>query len=412
MSSRHQPEEPEAIASFDSHYVSLLEVLPMSTISAHQPIRPAGRRGFTLVELLVVIAIIATLIGMLLPAVQSAREAARRTQCTNNLRQCGLAIHNFTSAKNVLPNSSRPPSGANGRVSWTTRVLPYMEDKALADAYDFDPAGANWSSATARAGSGRSVPNAVLVMTRIAMLECPSDPEGSQDYDGDPDPSSTSSGYGSGPAVVNANRTGFSTPGLFCATTDYSATTFVDTRLSGKADVVAPGAQKVVSSGTVASPAAAGLLFKDYDGRTKARMGQCTDGLSKTIALAESAGRPAKYVRGKKVGAFPTDRVNGGGWCRPASDFAFKGAAADGSAVGSAATQAINVTNGENVTTATFGGTEYGKEGTGDPYAFHLGLVNIVMGDGSVRSVSDDVTIRIFAAMVTRAGGENVADSQ
>ena len=381
--------------------------IPSSSSHAH-----ARRNAFTLVELLVVIAIIATLIGLLLPAVQSAREAARRSQCSNNLRQCGLAIHNFASAKGVLPNSSRPPSGANGRVSWTTRSLPYMEDRALSEAYDFDPAGANWSSATARAGSGKSVPNAVLVMSRIPMLECPSDPEGSQDYDGDPDSSSTPSGYGTGPAVVNGSRTGFSTPGLFCATTDYSATTFVDTRLAGKALVVASASQKAVSSGTVPNPAAAGLMFKDYDGRTKAKMSQCTDGLSKTIALVESAGRPAKYVRGKKFGNFPTDRVNGGGWCRPASDLAFKGAASDGSAVGSNAVQAINVTNGENVTTATFGGTEYGKEGTSDPYSFHPSLVNVVMGDGSVRSVSDDVEIRIFAAMVTRAGGESVADPQ
>jgi len=375
-------------------------------------VRPPRRAGFTLVELLVVIAIIATLIGLLLPAVQSAREAARRTQCSNSIRQCGLAMHQFVSAKGSLPNSSRPPSGANGRVSWVTRSLPYMEDRQLSDAYDFDAAGANWSSATARAGSGRTVPNAVLVMTVIPHLQCPSDPEGSGSYDGDPDTSSTPSGYGTGAAVVNANRSGFTTPGLFCATTDYSPTTFVDNRLTGKADVVAPGSQKIVSSGSVSSPAAAGLLYKDYDGRTKAKINQCTDGLSKTIALAESAGRPAKYVRGKKVGTFPTDRVNGGGWCRPASDFAFKGAAADGSAVGSSAGQAINVTNGENVTTATFGGNEYGKEGTGDPYSFHPGTINVLMGDGSARSVSDDVEIRVFAAMVTRAGGENVSDPQ
>ena len=382
------------------------------SVSLPTPVRPPRRTGFTLVELLVVIAIIATLIGLLLPAVQSAREAARRTQCSNSIRQCGLALHQFVSAKGSLPNSSRPPSGANGRVSWVTRSLPYMEDRQLADSYDFDAAGANWSSATARAGSGRTVPNAVLVMTVIPHLQCPSDPEGSGSYDGDPDTSSTPSGYGSGPAAVNADRSGFTTPGLFCATTDYSPTTFVDNRLTGKADVVAPGSQKVVSSGTLATTAAAGLLYKDYDGRTKAKINQCTDGLSKTIALAESAGRPAKYVRGKKVGTFPTDRVNGGGWCRPASDLAFKGAAADGSAVGSSAVQAINVTNGENVTTATFGGTEYGKEGTGDPYSFHPGTINVLMGDGSARSVSDDVEIRVFAAMVTRAGGENVADPQ
>ncbi|RLS43924.1 MAG: DUF1559 domain-containing protein [Planctomycetota bacterium] len=369
-------------------------------------------QGFTLVELLVVIAIIATLIGLLLPAVQSAREAARRTQCSNNLKQCGLAIHNFASAQGVLPNSSRPPSGPNGRVSWTTRTLPYMEDKVLADAYDNDAAGANWSSATARAGSGRTRPNAVVVMSRIAMLECASDPEGSGDYDGDPDPSSTPSGFGSGPAVVNGGGTGFTTPGLFCATTDYSPTTFVDMRLAGKADVVETNTQRVVSSGTYNISTAAGLLYKDYNGRTKVKIGQCSDGLSKTIALVESAGRPAKYVRGRKVGSFPTDRVNGGGWCRPASDLAFKGAASDGSAVGSNASQAINVTNGESVVTAVFKGPEYGSEGTSDPYSFHPGTVNLVMGDGSVKSVSDSIEIRVFAAMVTRAGGENIADPQ
>ena len=91
---------------------------------------------------------------------------------------------------------------------------------------------------------------------------------------------------------------------------------------------------------------------------------------------------------------------------------AFKGAASDGSAVGSNASQAINVTNGESVVTAVFKGPEYGSEGTSDPYSFHPGTVNLVMGDGSVRSVSDSVEIRVFAAMVTRAGGENVADSQ
>jgi prepilin-type N-terminal cleavage/methylation domain-containing protein/prepilin-type processing-associated H-X9-DG protein len=383
----------------------------MNTTTVPSRVRAATARGFTLVELLVVIAIIAVLIGMLLPAVQTAREAARRSQCTNSMRQSGLAIHQFQSARNYLPSSSRPPSGPNGRVSWVTRTLPYWEDTALAAAYDFDAAGANWSSTTVRAGSGRTIPNAVLVMTRIPHLDCPSDPEGSQSFDGDPDTASTPS-FGTGPAVALPNRTGFASQGWFCATTDYSPTTFVDNRLAGKVDVVAAGSQRVVSSGTADSSIASGLLAKDYNGRTRAKIDQCTDGLSKTIALCESAGRPAKYVRGRRVENFPTTRVNGGGWCRPASDFAFKGAAADGSAVGSNAVQAINVTNGESVETATFKGPEYGSEGTSDPYSFHPGLVNVLMGDGSVRSVNDSVEIRVFAAMVTRAGGELVTDSQ
>jgi prepilin-type N-terminal cleavage/methylation domain-containing protein len=368
------------------------------------------RRGFTLVELLVVIAIIASLLGLLLPAVQSAREAARRTQCMINMRQLGQAMHVFASAKkDRLPISTRPPSGPNGRLSWFTQVLPYLEEKKIGDDYDYDSAGANWSSATVRAGSGKTVPNAVLVMTPMAVVQCPSDPEGSAGLDSDPDSSSTPSGYGTGAAVVNADRSGFSSPGWFCATTDYSPTTFVDARLAGQADNVAPDTQRAMSSGTApAGHPCWGLLSKNYDGKTTVTMGQCSDGLTKTIAFAESAGRPAHYVLGRRMGNFPTDRVNGGGWCRPASDFAFKGAKADGSSIGSGTPDtSINVTNGENVVTATFKGPTYGSEGTSDPYSFHPGIVNICMGDTSVRSISDSVSIRVFAAMVTRAGNEN-----
>ena len=112
------------------------------------PTRPRARRmhrrgGFTLIELLVVIAIIAVLIALLLPAVQQAREAARRTQCMNSLCQVGLAIHNYEMAHNVLPPGSVNPTGpirsepSGYHMSWAVQILPYIEQQNIFRMIDF-----------------------------------------------------------------------------------------------------------------------------------------------------------------------------------------------------------------------------------------------------------------------------------
>jgi prepilin-type N-terminal cleavage/methylation domain-containing protein len=129
-------------------------------------------RGFTLVELLVVIAIIGILVALLLPAIQAAREAARRTQCTNNLKQLGLAAHNYLSAKkDVLPGGLfqefKIPGGAQGE-SFFVYLMPYMENQSIYDRWDFGkvaiPGRAN-NSAT------ETSPAAII----IPALICPSD---------------------------------------------------------------------------------------------------------------------------------------------------------------------------------------------------------------------------------------------
>ena len=141
-----------------------------------------SRRGFTLIELLVVIAIIAVLIALLLPAVQAAREAARRSQCVNNLKQIGLGLHNYHQATNVFPmggsmNPRNPiPSYGTGQTGyddwcvWSAQalMLPYMEQTPLYNA-------ANFSWATEGADAGYTNCNSTVYNTNLSMFQCPSD---------------------------------------------------------------------------------------------------------------------------------------------------------------------------------------------------------------------------------------------
>src|SRR3954451_14542119 len=103
-----------------------------------RPGRVRSLPGFTLIELLVVIAIISVLIALLLPAVQAAREAARRVQCVNNLMQLGIALHNYESSYEMLPPGSVNPTGPivnlprGYHVSWMVQLLPFIEQKSMA----------------------------------------------------------------------------------------------------------------------------------------------------------------------------------------------------------------------------------------------------------------------------------------
>lgn len=111
------------------------------------------RTGFTLVELLVVIAIIGILISMLLPAVQQVREAARRTQCANNLRQLGLAVHNYESAHMKFPVGANSVNG----LSWRVMILPFMEQNNLYERFNFAPG--SWQGAGKREHALNKIPS-------------------------------------------------------------------------------------------------------------------------------------------------------------------------------------------------------------------------------------------------------------
>jgi len=126
------------------------------------------RRGFTLIELLVVIAIIAVLIALLLPAVQSAREAARRAQCINNLKQIGMAMHNYVSTNGTLP----PGRNSCCWGTWTVFILPYVEGNPMYNAWNF---GSSASDPNGNILTYGSACNTTVSRTRVTTYTCPSD---------------------------------------------------------------------------------------------------------------------------------------------------------------------------------------------------------------------------------------------
>ncbi len=145
------------------------------------------RRGFTLIELLVVIAIIAVLIALLLPAVQAAREAARRAQCVNNLKQIGLAMHNYAGALGTFPPGARDVSEG----TWFHFVLPYVEQAGLANAFNFMGCPKCTPTLTYDAPQNTTVSFAL-----VNTFQCPSDQTVRQTLDNaTPPPGAVSSNY-------------------------------------------------------------------------------------------------------------------------------------------------------------------------------------------------------------------------
>lgn len=303
--------------------------------------RVKNRLAFTLVELLVVIAIIGILVALLLPAVQAAREAARRSQCVNNLKQVALAVHNYHDSRGELP----PCRVGDYMMTWAAFVLPFIEERAVADAVD-PLASYALQSDTVR-------------LSPIATYRCPS-----RAYDAE---------------VWESTATNPLPPGIKGDYVAMSSTFF----LTGDLGQFHDGA---IVGGRITSGGGAGLnrRIQDYQSRTSFR--KIADGLSKTFLIGEEK---FANTNGRSI-------YDGNGYA---------GGLLGDNNVPPIVLPAVTRPAVSNEPVRPISGPD-GAPNASVIGSDHPGIVNFAMVDGSVRSVSKDTELTFLEGYVTRAGGE------
>jgi prepilin-type N-terminal cleavage/methylation domain-containing protein len=355
---------------------------------------PRRSKGFTLIELLVVIAIIAILIALLLPAVQQAREAARRTQCKNNLKQFGLALHNYEGAFGVFPMTNAQNYRPNTQgFSPQARLLPYMEQANLQNMLDFTQA--------AFTGPFNSLlPNpqfATAFATPLQVMLCPSDPAqvlnngaGGSIYAG----VNYMVSYGSGTGVNYDLR--WPTDGICFENSSARMRDFTD----GTSNTVAMS-EAIRSVGADFTLAAGTLPKFNYQATMNGSSGvsanlQAVQGLAATGGAWSNG--PGGVISNPNLAAIWPTMTN----YRGAASAALRGRGTSWAHSGAIST----MTNGYNTPNSRIPDVVVHFTGFFGPRSWHVGGAQVLLTDGAVKLLSDNIDTQIHRGMHSRNGGE------
>lgn len=323
-------------------------------------LRGQRRRGFTLVELLVVIAIIGMLIALLLPAVQAARESARRSQCQNNLKQIGLAFVNYHDVNRYLPparitkKAATSSTPARFDTGWGVLILPYIEGNTLYTQYRLDK-------------NFYDPENQSVVSRDVGTFHCPSVPDSPRTINF------------AGAEVYPSGTTGTGIAG------DYFVNHLLNTN-------------NAKDAGAACGLAGACTPALKVDGRDR-NFKKITDGTSHTTVVLENAGRPNYWIQGQQQASTSPgggiDNMTNPNWWGPWASYAhyqLQGYTGDGKTRGTVC--AVNCANGQGM------------------YSFHIAGAFAVFCDGSVRFLNDEVPVSLVFDLASANGGESLGANE
>ena len=334
------------------------------------------RKGFTIVELLVAIGIIALLIALLLPAIQSSREAARRTQCLNNLKQFGLAFQNYHSVHDQLTpvlTVQMQPYDPNIHL-WGEFLLPYIDQTVIYNKINFSEPFYSPENLTSIGFPNYRSNNQAVLKTALSIHVCPSTPRSENTYD-----------FTTTPSVYPATLAPITIPITWSSgSTDYAPCGEIRRGLFR----LAASQENINASNTDGVKGVLRLRNGPFGFR------DITDGLSQTLLLGEMAGRNSLYRIGQLV---PKGVNRSGGW----ADYYNSIMHLAGSEYDGTTNHALdwNFNNGGPCALNCTNDDDSGF------YSFHSGGINILMCDGSTRFLSDKVSVGMFMNLITPQGG-------